>query len=186
MKMRINGVKSIGPAPGTREDGGGGADHMPWMIDGHNLIASLPDLSLSDPDDEERLIVLLMAYFGRKRKPATVYFDRRAAGVPNPPTRNMVSARFIAAPRTADDAMRAHLGRLGKQAANWIVVSSDADIQAAARRAGARVQTSATFARELAAAPHAPAPEKPGDNISAEEVRELLQAFRSRPARPRS
>jgi hypothetical protein len=186
MKMRTTRAQLIGPAPGIQEGQRGGGGRMPWMIDGHNLIASLPGLSLSDPDDEQRLIALLMAYFGRKRKPATVYFDRRAAGVPNPPTRNMVSARFVAAPRTADDAMRAHLARLGRQAVNWIVVSSDGQIQAAARRAGARVEPSASFARELVAASHAPEHEKPGEDISPDEVRELLQAFRSRPARPRS
>jgi predicted RNA-binding protein with PIN domain len=158
-----------------------GEGQMPWMIDGHNLIGRIRGLDLSDPEDESRLVAMLVAYCGRVRKPATVYFDRRAAGIPNPPARGGVTVRFIATPRTADDAMRSHLQRLGKQAGNWTVVSSDAEVQRAARHAGARVQTSASFAQELESAPRVPEAEKPGEDIPQDEIQELLRAFQSRP-----
>jgi len=32
---------------------------MPYLIDGHNLIAQMPGFSLSDPDDEARLVLRL-------------------------------------------------------------------------------------------------------------------------------
>ena len=36
---------------------------MPILIDGHNLIAKLPDLRLDDPDDEAKLVARLRAYY---------------------------------------------------------------------------------------------------------------------------
>ena len=38
---------------------------MPLLIDGHNLIGHLPDLSLSDPRDEVKLVARLQAYAAR-------------------------------------------------------------------------------------------------------------------------
>jgi len=35
---------------------------MPLLIDGHNLIGQIPDISLSDPDDEAKLVLLLRRY----------------------------------------------------------------------------------------------------------------------------
>ena len=49
---------------------------MHYLIDGHNLIAKLPDISLDDPNDEIELILRLKSWASAspKRK-VTVYFD---------------------------------------------------------------------------------------------------------------
>ena len=35
---------------------------MPYLIDGHNLIACLPDISLDDPNDEAQLVNKLKGF----------------------------------------------------------------------------------------------------------------------------
>ena len=119
---------------------------MPYLIDGHNLIASLDDIHLDDPDDEARLIDLLRTFCAHTGKELTVYFDQRAPGATNPPTMGGLRARFITPPRTADEAILAHLRRLGREAHNWTVVSSDNLIRSAAIQAGARSLNSHAFA----------------------------------------
>ena len=98
---------------------------MPYLIDGHNLIGKMAGISLEDPEDEAKLVHMLRAYFSRRATKATVYFDRGMPGRQDSPTVAGVSARFIAPPATADAAIEGHLGRLGRQARNWTVVSSE-------------------------------------------------------------
>ena len=52
---------------------------MPFLIDGHNVIAALPDIELEDPHDEAKLVFKLRAWTGRERRKAIVVFD---GGVP--------------------------------------------------------------------------------------------------------
>lgn len=49
---------------------------MHYLIDGHNLIAKIPDIDLNDPNDEVELILRLKSWAAAspKRK-VTVYFD---------------------------------------------------------------------------------------------------------------
>ena len=124
---------------------------MPFIIDGHNLIAALPDLDLSDLDDEIKLVEMLQGFCSRTQRRATVYFDR---GVPSGETTiksGRVDVRFIRLPRTADDAILAHLLKLDKEAPNWTIVSSDREIRSAARRAGASVLHSDAFVQMIPA-----------------------------------
>lgn len=133
---------------------------MPYLIDGHNLIAQTPGLRLSDPDDEMRLVSRLLPFCKRKRAQVTIYFDRGRSGWEAPLSSGSIKVHFITPPGTADQAIRAHLTRLRGEARNWVVVSSDREVQAAAKAAGARVVSSREFVREL----HAAAPrqaEKP-------------------------
>ncbi len=146
---------------------------MPYIIDGHNLIGRTPGLDLSQDQDEARLLAMLRRFSARSGKKITVYFDRRAPGAPDPPSVGGVQAIFVRAPRTADQAIEAHLRRLAGEAHNWTVVSSDRAVQRAARRAGARVISSEEMARALH--PGGPpegddAGEKPGDGLPPEEV----------------
>jgi predicted RNA-binding protein with PIN domain len=124
---------------------------MPYLIDGHNLIAQTPGLRLSDPDDEMRLVSSLRPFCRRKRAQLTVYFDRGRAGSEASLSSGSIKIHFIRPPGTADQAIRAHLARLRGEARNWVVVSSDREVQAAARAAGARVVSSRDFVRELQA-----------------------------------
>jgi hypothetical protein len=122
---------------------------MPYLIDGHNLIPAVPGLRLADPDDESRLIDLLGAFCARTRSRATVYFDRGLLGSDAPRGAATVTIRFVRPPRTADDAIAAHVRGLRGEARNWTVVSSDGAVQRSARLAGARVMASPTFADRL-------------------------------------
>lgn len=119
---------------------------VPYLIDGHNLIAAMPGLSLADLDDELALIRWLASFARETRKTITVYFDRGSLAAPQLPSTSRVKVNFTRPPRTADDAIRDHLQRLGKEASNWTVVSSDREVQAAARRSGAGVIDSRGFA----------------------------------------
>src|SRR3990172_5405302 len=109
---------------------------MPYLIDGHNLIGRITGLSLDDPDDEARLLATLRSFCARQKVKATVYFDGGVPGRTRPPSGSGLTARFIVPPETADDAILNHLSRLGREARNWMVVSSDAAVVGAARRAG--------------------------------------------------
>jgi predicted RNA-binding protein with PIN domain len=145
--------------------------HMPYMIDGHNLIACLPGINLHDPDDEARLIELLVVFCSKASKRATVYFDRGAWGNQDPVLVGSVTARFVKAPHTADQAIASHLGHLGGEAKNWTVVSSDRDIQRAARSHGSRILDCHEFVQLLyPESPHVEIPEKPSEPSSQEEI----------------
>ncbi len=150
---------------------------MPYLIDGHNVIGQMRDISLSDPHDEDRLVALLVAWCHRRGASATVYFDRGAPGVDGAARRGRLTVRFVRPPRTADVAIEDHLRRLGRGARDWTVVSSDHDVRQAARRSGARTVDSAAFAARLRTSSAAPASEKP-EGSSQEEVSAWLKEFR--------
>lgn len=122
---------------------------MAYMIDGHNLIPKVPGLSLQDLDDEIRLIQLLQEFCRMQRKKVEVYFDRAPTGQAGTRRYGQVTAHFVTQNSSADNAIRQRLERLGKTAKNWIMVSSDAAVQAEARAAGARALPSEQFVRLL-------------------------------------
>lgn len=151
---------------------------MPYLVDGHNLIASVPGLRLSDPDDEAQLIGLLQSFCARERTRVTVYFDRGLLGPVATPGGAGVTVRFVRLPRTADEAIVAHLSRLGGEARNWTVVSSDGEVRRAARRAGARGLTSPAFALRLSPAARPQPHEKPEPSANKEELAYWERQFR--------
>ncbi|TAK12797.1 MAG: hypothetical protein EPO32_07585 [Anaerolineae bacterium] len=150
---------------------------MPYIIDGHNLIGKLPGLHLSDVEDEQKLVELLEDYCQRRgQKVMEVYFDNAAPGQSGAKKYARLNVRFVRAGLTADAAITNHLQRLGNAAANWIVVSSDREVQTAARRARARIQSSEDFSRELLAAPSGP--DKTEDpRMSADDVDDWMKLF---------
>ncbi len=156
---------------------------MPYLIDGHNLIPKL-GLRLDSMDDEMELIAVLQEFHRLERKPLEVYFD----GAPplHSGTRKLgvVTAHFIPLGTTADDAIRRRLGRMGKSAKNWTVVSSDRQVQADARAAQAEVVSSDEFAKRLKQARDSapkPAQERP---LSQGEVDEWLKLFEQKKQKP--
>ncbi len=149
---------------------------MPYLIDGHNLIPKIPGLSLSAEDDEMRLVQMLQRFAARRNTRVEVYFDRAAPGDAGRRAFGAVQAVFIPRDRTADQAIAGRLRALGKTAANWTVVSSDREVQQAARWARARVVPSEAFARELTAAKASSVDEKP-ESLSEDEVDEWLRLF---------
>ncbi|OGO09947.1 MAG: hypothetical protein A2Y93_08580 [Chloroflexi bacterium RBG_13_68_17] len=157
---------------------------MPYLIDGHNLIAQMPGMTLGAVDDEAQLIGLLRTYCERTRSRATVYFDRGHPRAESPPAGGRVTARFVPSPRSADQAIIRHLERLGGDARNWTVVSSDREIQQAAARAGARRVASREFAARIRQRLARPETEKPEATLSKEDVAYWEKRFRRGRRRP--
>jgi predicted RNA-binding protein with PIN domain len=122
---------------------------MPYLIDGHNLIGSIPDIHIDDPEDELQLIHLLSNFLKNVRKSGTVYFDRRGPGAPRELKSGRLKVIFTTSPNTADLAIKNKLHRLKGEARNYTVVSSDHEVMQAARNAGAHVLESHMFKEHL-------------------------------------
>jgi predicted RNA-binding protein with PIN domain len=137
---------------------------MPFLIDGHNLIGAFPGMKLSDPDDEHRLLRLLERFGRAARRQTVVFFDRGRPEM-GPPVRagTSVRAHFVVPPRRADDAILDFL-RGRSDARNYTVVSSDSEVRARARRAGAKVMESREFARDVQARLRPAGKEKPPED----------------------
>jgi predicted RNA-binding protein with PIN domain len=148
---------------------------MPYIIDGHNLIPKVPGLELDDLEDEKGLVELLQDFCQRNSKDVEVYFDRAAVGGRRVQTFGRVTARFVSERETADTAIRRHLKRLGKAARNWVVVTSDREVAAAAKGAQAQVFRSEEFARQLIERPANVPPEE--DPTGDDDVEEWLRLF---------
>lgn len=152
---------------------------MPYIIDGHNLIPKIPGFSLSEVDDENRLIELLQEFCRRRRKTAEVYFDNAPPGQLRVRKFGNIVAHYVRTGRTADDAIRERLQRLDRAARNWSVVSSDHAVQVAAKATKAQAISSESFADQLLAIDDG----KPGSgdsevpSLSPEEVDDWLEIF---------
>lgn len=151
---------------------------MPYIIDGHNLIGAMKGIRLDDPDDEALLVGELRRFCARTRRRVTLYFDRGAPARQTPDDAGGLAIRFVRPPRSADQAISQHLSRLKGAARNWTVVSSDLEVQASARHAGARVLSSHEFARLISKSVSPPTDrEKPGADLTEEEIREWQRLF---------
>lgn len=122
---------------------------MPYIIDGHNLIGKNPSMSLQEIDDETILIQTLQEFCQREQKKAEVYFDNAPPGVPRARVHGRVTAYFVRAGKTADEAIYERLKALKNEAKNWTVVSSDRQVQASAKSVHARVLSSEQFVHQL-------------------------------------
>lgn len=122
---------------------------MPFIVDGHNLIPKIPGLHLSEMDDEMRLVEMLQEYCRLTRKQVEVFFDNAPPGQPRARNFGNVIARFVRSGQTADKAIQDKLRRLGGEARNWTVVSSDHQVQAAAKAARATIVSSEIFSRQM-------------------------------------
>jgi len=106
---------------------------MQYLIDGHNLIGKMPDISLSDPDDEVQLILRLRSWAaGSRKRKVTVYFD---GGIPGGKDVHLSSAQvkviFASTGRTADGLIIQRINKV-KNPPEYTVVTSDQQILAAA------------------------------------------------------
>ena len=116
---------------------------MRILIDGYNLLAA------TDLRDRDSLIAALARYRRRKQHPVTVVFDgmHGGSGLENRSLEQGVEVVFSPLTVSADDVIERLL--LGKDAASWIVVTSDRRIQSAAVRAGTAFMPSEEFAARL-------------------------------------
>ena len=152
---------------------------MPYIIDGHNLIPKIPGMSLQDIDDEIQLVNLLQEFCRIRRKQVEVYFDNAPPGSPGARNFGRVVARFVRQGRTADQAIQMKLKRIGGEARNWTVVSSDGEVQANARTARAKILTAEVFAQQVfeALGDTADSYLEPESDLSPEEVEDWMQIF---------
>ena len=161
---------------------------MHYLIDGHNLIARVPGLSLADPDDEVKLLQLLKRWAAADpRRKVTVIFDK---GLPGGEAKHLsgggVRAIFAPDNRSADALI---IGRIEsiEDPAQHTVVSSDGAILRVAQRRRVPTQRSEAFAtamvNERTFAPKGQPPPDARDNptVSPNEVSEWLALFGPEP-----
>jgi len=153
---------------------------MPVLIDGHNLIGQLPDISLADPDDEAKLVMLLRRYATKKRgRRVVVIFDGGVYGHPLNLNGYGVEAHFAKAPGDADRELIRRI-RAVRRGEEWVVVSSDRAVAGEARARNIPVVSSQEFARRLLALdqPRANLNMKRNDRpLSRAEVEEWMRVF---------
>ncbi len=159
------------------------------LIDGHNLIAQVPGLSLADPNDEQKLIVMLRQYVARKRARIVVVFD---SGNPGGRSKELsgggVTAVFAGSHTIADRVLMERIREL-KKPGDWVVVSSDREVQQAAHQRKMTVWGSAEFAKRMGtAAPQMEIepPEPKDTGLTKAEVDEWLRLFGEDGNKPRS
>ena len=151
---------------------------MPYLIDGHNLIPKL-GLRLDSPDDEMELVAILREFARLSRREVEVYFDGAPAGFSGSRKLGTVKGHFIRIGQTADSAIRARLRKMGKSAKNWTVVSSDHEVQNAARAAQAEATSSEEFVKAIKKArDSAPKSQLEDEKLTPEKVEEWLKIFR--------
>lgn len=153
---------------------------MPYLVDGHNLIPKV-GLHLNSPDDEMELVAILKEFARLKRQQVEVYFDGAPIGQAGTRKLGTVRAHFVPLGQTADSAIRSRLKKMEKDAKNWIIVSSDHEVQSAARVVRAQIVTSEEFVKMLRAATNsAPKANTENKKLSAQEVDEWLKLFREK------
>ena len=121
---------------------------MPFLIDGHNLIPKL-GISLRNVDDEMQLVAHLQAFCRAERKRWKCTSTAR-------PRDRWGRGSWDSSPRTSSDSgapptrpSAPASKTLGRAARNWTVVTSDRQVQADARAAGAVVISSDVFAGQV-------------------------------------
>jgi predicted RNA-binding protein with PIN domain len=121
---------------------------MPYLIDGHNLIGQLPDISLADPHDEAKLVLKLIGFAARMQTKCTVVFDKGVTSGRSHLSNGVIDVIFAPPRSTADRIM---IGRIREtpDPRYWIVVSNDHEVLSCARGRKMKVLRSAEFAREL-------------------------------------
>ncbi|MBI5962649.1 MAG: NYN domain-containing protein [Chloroflexi bacterium] len=153
---------------------------MPYLVDGHNLIPKV-GLRLDSPDDELELVAILQEFARLKRQQVEVYFDGAPIGQAGTRSLGTVRAHFVRLGQTADSAIRARLNKMEKTAKNWTVVSSDREVQSAARVSRAQFITSEEFVKIIRAAmSSAPKTNANNKKVSTQEVDEWLKLFREK------
>ena len=149
---------------------------MPYLIDGHNLIPKL-GLRLDSIDDEIQLIGILQEFCRLQRRDAEVYFDGAPVGQARAQKFGVVTAHFVRLGTTADAAIKSQLKKLGRAARNWIVVSSDHEVQNSARVVHADVISSEKFVELLKKSSSSESKSNTENKLSSVEVEEWLKLF---------
>ena len=158
----------------------GRSNLMRYIIDGHNLIPRITGLSLEELDDEARLIQILVKFCQKKRDRVIVFFDKAAPGHQGAINYGAVNAYFVSERRKADDAIHDYLVAHRSEARNFIVVSSDRQVQRDARSFHAGILSTESFSEQLTerlVVPGQRAGETNAGPLTPEEVAEWEKLF---------
>ncbi len=106
---------------------------MHYLIDGHNLIGKMPDISLSDPDDEVQLVLRLRSWTAvSKKRQVTVYFDGGVPGGKNVKlSTSQVRVVFASLGRSADALIISQINQ-AQNPPEYLLITSDQEIIKAA------------------------------------------------------
>jgi hypothetical protein len=153
---------------------------MRYLIDGHNLIGAMSGLSLSDPDDEAKLVLRLKQFAAGRKAQITVIFDHGLPGGRSKLSDGPVEAVFAGSHTNADKVLRERI-RDEKQPGQLTLVSNDREVIAAAKARKISVARSTEFAAQMdaAAAPPARRQARPSEEprLSDDEVDEWMKLF---------
>ena len=166
---------------------------MIYLIDGHNLIGKLPDIELSDPDDEQKLIKKIQDWTRLDyRRRVQLFFDAgEFGGLGNTLSAPTVRVQFSRVGQTADSVIVKFLESI-KNPQEFTLVTSDQEIIYAARKKRIGYILSEEFALLLAEKPEedeqdSALSQEPGTeeevDVSDVEVQTWMQAFEKAPHR---
>lgn len=152
---------------------------MPYLIDGHNLIAHLPQIDLADPNDEAKLVLYLRSFCARTRKKMVVVFDHGLPGGKSSLSTPSVEVIFATAQKTTADRIIMERVRNTRDVKGWVVVSSDEEVLHVAVQAGMKGLRSQKFAQVLISPP--PEDNHPGIRehviLTESEMQEWMELF---------
>lgn len=157
---------------------------MAYLIDGHNLIGQLPDLSLHDPDDEAKLVQKLIGFAARTGKRCLVIFDSGLPGGKSRLSTGQVEVVFASSRTTADSVMKERI-KAARDPGQWVVVSNDHEVINAAVARRMSVLRSVEFVPQLRPTTPPPKRKQPkvdddkakNAHVSAAEVEAWLKLF---------
>ena len=158
---------------------------MPYLIDGHNLIAQMPGMTIADADDEFQLVLRLRQFSARKKQKITVVFDH---GIPGGWSSKLstgpVKVIFAGSHSNADRIIMERI-REAKTPTNIKLVTSDREIRRAGEARRVEVISSQEFVQMLFKPPsgaHQPQRDAREDvKLSKDEVKEWMRVFRKGP-----
>jgi len=147
------------------------------VIDGHNLIPKVGGISLSDPEDENKLTAMVSEYCRLARVRAELFFDNAPPGKRIPSRHGLVIIHHVRQGTTADDAIIQYLRKEGNNARNLLVISSDRRVQTEARGLRAEIMSSDQFSFQMRTVFSSPLATREVKETppSEEEVEEMLK-----------
>lgn len=151
---------------------------MAYLVDGNNLLAQTPGLSMNEPSDRRRFVSSLAQFSRTRRCKVTVFFD----GLPlqgwgSTTHLGAVTVLHSGRGRTADDAILEMIRR-SRAPGDLTLVTSDRSLYERARHLGARAEAGHAFRRTLgrAGAKEAGDSEKP-ERPDQEEIDYFMERF---------
>lgn len=124
--------------------------NMIFLIDGHNLIGKMPDISLTDVDDEEKLLNHLQnwAAGSRQRRLHVVFDAGKFSGQASSKSEGNLRVEFVKRGRTADSRI-IQIIKEAKNPKEHILVTSDREIIFVARQRRITQMSSSAFVRQM-------------------------------------